>query len=252
MGMIHLYLLGYSTEDFNDFTLTLTNPSTQLDIQKSELLREKSQTYTELTRSEGGIAAMSHTGAKRMLFNMTDREIVEDLKQQKMEKVIMQEFADAPVTIKKSGLFADIDKRYGDPTAIASVASGNTEQGGAPAGGGGMPPINMNDMGGGEGEMPPPAAGLPNQTPAELPPIEAESVGKRKLMSETEFDERVEKLVYGHKLKSESNPQVLYENELNESNNNAIEMINEIDELINGDLNDVGEFAKNIKLPDGK
>jgi hypothetical protein len=266
MGMIHLYLLGYSTEDFNDFTLTLTNPSTQLDIQKSELLREKSQTYTELTRSEGGIAAMSHTGAKRMLFNMTDREIVEDLKQQKMEKVIMQEFADAPVTIKKSGLFADIDKRYGDPTAMTAVASGNTGQGGAPAvgapavgapavgapAGGGMPPIGMNDMGGGEGSMSPPAEGLPNQSPSELPPIEAESVGRRKLMSETEFDERVEKLVYGHKLKSESNPQVIYENELNASNKNAINMINEIDELINGDLNDVSEFTKNIELPDGK
>jgi len=253
MGMIHLYLLGYSTEDFNDFTLTLTNPSTQLDIQKSELMREKSQTYTELTRSEGGIAAMSHTGAKRMLFNMTDREIVEDLKQQKMEKVIMQEFADAPVAIKKSGLFADIDKRYGDPTAMAA-ASGTTappdgggEGGMPPPAGGGvggdMPPINMADLGG---------SGLPNQSPSDLPPIEAESVNRRKVMTEAEFNTNLEKLVYGHEIVKKSDAQVIFESELDKSNKTATNMINEIDELISGDLGDVNDFIKDIDLREGK
>ena len=163
MAMIHLYLLGYTGEDLSDFTLTLTNPSTQAEQLKAELFREKAQTYTELTRTEAGIASMSHTNAKRLIWNMSDKEIVEDLKQQKMEKVIMQELQDAPVSIKKSGLFADIDKRYADPTL---------------EGGGGMPP-----EGGGEGGLPPaggppelpagggapPTGGLPNQTPAELP-----------------------------------------------------------------------------------
>ncbi len=115
MAMVHLYLLGYTGDDLNSFTLTLTNPSSQQELQKAEILREKAQTYTELTRAEAGIAAMSHTMAKRLLFNLSDREIVEDLKQQKMEKVVMQELADAPVLIKKSGLFADIDKRFGAP-----------------------------------------------------------------------------------------------------------------------------------------
>ena len=115
MAMIHLYLLGYTGDDLNNFQLTLTNPSLQAEQMKSELMRDKAQTYTELTRGEGGIAAMSHTNAKRKLWNMSDKEIIDDLKQQKMEKVIMQELQDSPVNIKKTGLFADIDARYGEP-----------------------------------------------------------------------------------------------------------------------------------------
>ncbi len=115
MAIIHLYLMGYSGDDLNSFTLTLTNPSTQQELLKSELLRDKAQTYSELTRGENGIAAMSHTNAKRKIWNMSDSEIVEDLKQQKLERVIMQELQDASVLIKKTGLFADIDKKFGEP-----------------------------------------------------------------------------------------------------------------------------------------
>jgi hypothetical protein len=151
MAMIHLYLLGYESDDLNNFSITLTNPSTQQELLKSELLRDKAQTYTELTRAEGGIAAMSHTTAKRMIFNMSDREIVDDLKQQKMEKVVMQELQDSPVTIKKSGLFTDIDKRFAEPEGGMIGMSGGSEQGGnQPPIGGGQPPMDA-DMGG----MPP-------------------------------------------------------------------------------------------------
>ena len=205
MAMVHLYLLGYTGDDLKEFTLTLTNPSTQLELLKSELLRDKAQTYTELTRAESGIAAMSHTTAKRVLFNMSDREIVEDLKQQKMEKAIMQELQDAPVLIKKTGLFADIDKRYGEPeAAMLGAPTGGTEQPSAPpaGGGAGAPPA------GGPGEMPPaggagapgapaPIPGLPNQTPGELPPVVGDSVEKRKVMTEDEYNNQVEKLVFG-------------------------------------------------------
>jgi hypothetical protein len=63
------------------FTLTLTNPSTQQELLKSELMRDKAQTYTELTRAEGGIAAMSHTTCKDVIICSiwSDREIVNDL-----------------------------------------------------------------------------------------------------------------------------------------------------------------------------
>jgi len=242
MAMIHLYLLGYTGDDLKDFTLTLTNPSTQQELLKSELLRDKAQTYTELTRAESGIAAMSHTTAKRMLFNMSDREIVEDLKQQKMEKAIMQELQDTPVLIKKTGLFSDIDKRYGEPeAAMLGAPSGGTE-GGAPGG----PPA------GGPGEMPPPGGaggpgapapipGLPNQSPAELPPIEAqESVRGRKVLTEDEYDKKVEKLVFGGNSsepaskKEAKHKRVIHENDTknNELNSRAMNMASEIDNLL--------------------
>ncbi|HPC09594.1 MAG TPA: portal protein, partial [archaeon] len=164
MAIIHLYLMGYSGDDLNSFTLTLTNPSTQQELLKSELLRDKAQTYSELTRGENGIAAMSHTNAKRKIWNMSDSEIVEDLKQQKLERVIMQELQDASVLIKKTGLFADIDKKFGEPMDNLPPTSSNTENmsmggndmSGMDMGGGNMGGMDMGggnmggmDMGGG-------------------------------------------------------------------------------------------------------
>jgi len=227
MAMIHLYLLGYSKEDLNNFTLTLTNPSTQQDLLKSELLREKAQTYTELTRGENGIAAMSHTQAKRTLFNMSDKEIIDDLKQQKMEKVVQQELADAPVVIKQSGIYSDIDKKFGDEELAGNVPEEGSE--GSPEEGGGME--------GGENNMPPPDTNLPNQSPADLPPVEAESIKGKKVMSEEAYEDYINKLVYGNnnEIKSvEKQKELIKENnEINDDlNNKANQMINEIDKYI--------------------
>jgi hypothetical protein len=246
MAMIHLYLLGYTGDDLKEFTLTLTNPSTQQELLKSELMRDKAQSYTELTRAESGIAAMSHTTAKRVLFNMSDREIVEDLKQQKMEKVIMQELQDSPVTIKKSGLFADIDKRYGEPEGamVGPPMSGGTEQGGMPPMGGGAPggaPAG-GPMGGPEagGELPPPIPGLPNQSPSDLPPVVGDSVRGRTVLTEREYTAHVEKLVYGSSpnepehQKEERHKEIIHENDLKNGtlNSAALNMVNEIDALL--------------------
>jgi hypothetical protein len=281
MAMIHLYLLGYTGDDLSSFQLTLTNPSTQAELMKAELMREKAQTYTELTRAEAGIAAMSHTRAKRILWNMSDREIVEDLKQQKMEKVVMQELADAPVNIKKSGLFADIDKRFGVPEGAIPM-SGGTEGGGMPpaggelggmppAGGGappmgGVPPMAGAGAGAGEAGMPPAGAAPPmGGGGGEMTPM-AES---RVKLTDEEYGRHVEKLVFGSSIEpehkhEESHKQVIKENDnINEQlNKNAQEMINEIDgilkrgESINteqkgGDAEDVDfESIENIELPE--
>jgi hypothetical protein len=268
MAMIHLYLLGYTGDDLKDFTLTLTNPSTQQELLKSELMRDKAQTYTEVTRAEGGIAAMSHTTAKRIIWNMSDREIVEDLKQQKMEKVIMQELQDSPVIIKKSGLFADIDKRYGEPVEGMAV-SGGTE-GGAPQaggdmmGGGGAPPAGGmgeppmgGEMGGGQAPIP----GLPNQSPADLPPVVGDSVRGRKVLTEEEFNSRIEKLVYGSSVEPERKKEAEHKKIINENNNMnntlnaaALNMINEIDILLESadSINTIKEIteAQDVEIDD--
>jgi hypothetical protein len=262
MAMIHLYLLGYSGEDLSSFQLTLTNPSTQLELQKSELLREKAQTYTELTRGENGIAAMSHTTAKRLVFNMSDREIVEDLKQQKMEKVVMQELADAPVTIKKTGLFTDIDKRFGVPEEMAGAASGATAGGAPPAGGemGGMPPA-----GGGAGA--PPMGGAPAGGGAGAPPMGGGEMGGAPAgggeiplaegLSEEEFNRHVERMVFGnspepeHKNDDENKKIINENNEKNEKlNKGAQDMIAEIDQLLKGDVESINAEQKISEVED--
>lgn len=241
MAMIHLLLLGYSGEDLTDFQLTLTNPSVQQELMKSELMRDKAQTYTELTRGENGIAAMSHTNAKRLIFNMSDKEIVEDLKQQKMEKVVMQELADAPVTIKKTGLFTDIDKRFAEPEgALGMSTTGNTEAGGMPPAGGetgGMPPAGGASAPG----IPAPTPGAPGgeiggAPGGEIPPL-AEAHAK---LTQEEFAKHVENLVFGSSIKTDlkktkMNKKIINENsEVNEKlNKKALNMVNEIEELLN-------------------
>ena len=247
MAVVHLILLGYSGDDLKDFTLTLNNPSTQQELLKSQLLREKAQTYKELTGSEGGIAAMSHTMAKRTLFNMSDKEIVDDLKQQKMEKSVMQELVDSPTIIKKTGLFTDIDKRYGEPLEGSPLpgVSGGTEQGGG--GQAGAAPPELGGMGGTPGEqgaqptggnaIPPPIPGMPNQTPSDLPPVE--SVMKKNVLSEENFNKQVEKLVYGSSLNSFKKDEMVHKELIKENDDKNImmnvtaqNMINEIDLLL--------------------
>jgi hypothetical protein len=238
MAIIHLYLMGYSGEDLNAFTLTLANPSTQQELLKSELMRDKAQTYTELTRAEGGIASMSHTNAKRKIWNMTDREIVEDLKQQKMEKVIMQELQDSPVTIKKSGLFADIDKRFGEPIEGMPM-TGSTES---------IPPTGEaptpNSMGASEsmpptgGEGMPPAGGTPmgGMPPAGSTPM---MEYKKSELSVDEYNAHLENLVYGTTHEQERKIEnrhkiIIQENDSinTDLNSKAQDMINEIDTLL--------------------
>ncbi len=233
MAMIHLYLLGYTGDDLNNFQITLTNPSLQAEQMKSELMRDKAQTYTELTRGEGGIAAMSHTNAKRKLWNMSDKEIIDDLKQQKMEKVIMQELQDSPVNIKKTGLFADIDARYGEPVEGMPIGgeTGSTTPGGEmPPVGGGAPAGGAPEMGGG---MPPEAAAPPA---GGAPPL-AEGKGK---MSTDEFNRLVEKLVGAETSEPERKKSVKHKKVINENNaivenqnKKALEMVNEINTLLN-------------------
>ena len=247
MAMIHLYLLGYTGEDLSDFTMTLTNPSTQAELLKSELLRDKAQTYTELTRAEGGIAAMSHTNAKRSIFNWSDREIVNDLKQQKMEKVVMQELQDSPVTIKKSGLFTDIDARFGEPEAamIGGAQSGGTEQNGGmpPAGGSGMPPAPAG------GGMPPTGgASVPPAGGGGMPPVGGAPAGggmpplaenNKRILTEAEYDTYLENMVAitngePSRRKEIKHKEIIKENsEINENlNRNAQNMIDEISVLL--------------------
>lgn len=221
MAMIHLYLLGYNGEDLTNFTLTLTNPSTQQELLKSELLRDKAQTYAELTRGEGGIAAMSHTTAKRLVFNWTDKEIVDDLKKQKMEKAVMQELQDSPTIIKQTGLFKDIDDLYGEPVEGMPI-DGQTGD------------TNQDNM---ETKPPePPESGMEDSIPPSSPDVS----GGIPPLSEYGFNRLVKDIVYDNKDNdiSYSEKKIIRENE-NRNNNlnvNAQNMIIEIDKLLkNGD-----------------
>jgi len=240
MAMIHLKLLGYSGDDLSDFSLTLTNPSMQNELVKAEVLREKAQTYTELTRSEGGIAAMSHTRAKSLVFNMSDGEIVDDLKQQKMEMAVKQELQDAPVIIKSTGLFKDIDDMYGEPLEGRPIAP-EGEEGEAPAEAPpGAPPAEEPGA-----EAPGAAPGAPAETP-EFPISERKS----KRMSLENYMNHVNTLVYGDKKENDKTTTILLEEKNNNLNLRATKMINEIDGLLGEKLKDDTKNTQSLDLED--
>lgn len=143
IAIIHLYLLGFE-EDFDNFTLTLNNPSTQAEMLKVEHTQAKVTLYKDAVSDAGnGFGAYSMTRAKREILGMSDDEIKQDLLEQRMEKAAAAELANSANVIKHTGMFDIVDRVYGDfKLALKGGAAGGeggaeTEEGGSAAGGGG-------------------------------------------------------------------------------------------------------------------
>ena len=168
IALMHLYLLGLEDE-LDNFTLSLTNPSAQSDLLRIEQWKEKITLYKDATsdQSQVGILPVSHTWAKKNILGMSDSEVVLDLQQQRLERAMGFELTNTQNVIKRSGVFDEVDSKYGVPEE-------EREQGGeAPTGGGDSGGM---DMGGG---AEPPAAEAPPSGGAE--PL-AESSKKRKIL----------------------------------------------------------------------
>jgi hypothetical protein len=148
IALIHLYLLGLEDE-LNNFSLSLTNPSAQSDLLRIEQWKEKVQLYKDATsdQSQVGILPVSHTWAKKNILGMSDSEVMLDLQQQRLERAIGFELTNTQNVIKRSGVFDDVDRKYGVPES-ERTQGGETPEGGALGG----------DMSGGA-PPPPPAAG---------------------------------------------------------------------------------------------
>ena len=114
IAIIHLYLLGFEDE-LNNFTLGLTNPSTQADLLKVEQWQQKIQLYRDATTDPGnGILPVSSSWAKKHILGFSDEEIKLDIQQQRIEKAVAAELEKTGEVITKTGIFANIDKLYGN------------------------------------------------------------------------------------------------------------------------------------------
>lgn len=165
IALIHLYLLGLEDE-LNNFTLSLTNPSAQSDLLRIEQWKEKITLYKDATsdQSQVGILPVSHTWAKKNILGMSDNDVILDLQQQRLERAIGFELTNTNTIIKRSGIFDDVDKKYGIPEEerkkleAAGQTSGETPGGdmGGLGGGGTPPPASPAPAAaaGGEGEGP--------------------------------------------------------------------------------------------------
>jgi hypothetical protein len=146
IALIHLYLLGLEDE-LSNFSLSLTNPSAQSDLLRIEQWKEKVTLYKDATsdQSQIGILPVSHTWAKKNILGMSDSEVVLDLQQQRMERAMGFELTNTQTIIRRTGVFDDIDSKYGIPEEERKKIESQTAAGGDMGGGLG------GDMGGGLG-----------------------------------------------------------------------------------------------------
>jgi hypothetical protein len=168
IAIVHLFLLGFEDE-LQNFTLGLSNPSTQADLLKIDVWKEKVLLYKDLVSDPGnGIQPTSSTWAKKHIFGWSDEEIRLDLQQQRIERAVGEELKSTPTVITKSGLFDNIDKLYGNNSGGTSTATATTtppEGGGESFGGFGAPPSGGEPEVGGEVPPPAPAGGESEVTP---------------------------------------------------------------------------------------
>jgi hypothetical protein len=161
IAIIHLFLLGFEDE-LQNFTLGLTNPSTQADLLKIDVWKEKVLLYKDLVSDPGnGIQPTSSTWAKKHIFGWSDEEIRLDLQQQRIEKAVGEELKATPTVITRTGIFDNIDKLYGNNGKPAAPGGTPPEGGEPPLGSdmGGLPPMGGEEMPPAGGESPPPPAG---------------------------------------------------------------------------------------------
>jgi hypothetical protein len=131
IAIVHLFLLGFEDE-LSNFTLSLTNPSSQADLLKIDIWKEKVALYKECVTSIEGIAPTSVSWAKKHVMGFSDEEIKLDLQQQRIEKAVGAELTNTATIITNTGVFDNVDKLY-------TQTSGATS-GGAPPAAGTPPP----------------------------------------------------------------------------------------------------------------
>jgi hypothetical protein len=146
IAIIHLFILGFE-EEIGNFNLSLTNPSTQADLLKIDVWKEKVLLYKDMVADPGsGIAAVSQSWAKKHILGFSDEEIKLDLQQQRIERAVGEELKKTAEVITHTGLFDNLDKLYGKKEG---------EPAGTPTEGG-----DTGDIGGGIAP-PPPGGELP-------------------------------------------------------------------------------------------
>lgn len=163
IAIIHLYIKGFDNE-LGNFELSMNNPSIQNDVLAVELLSQKIALYRDATDNGAtGIAAMSTSNAKKQILKMSDKEILADIQQQRMDKAVSGELEQTTQIIKDTTLFTDMDAIYGDPNidkTNISISDDDMGDDGGSMGGGSMGglsgddglDLDMQDDGGGDGD----------------------------------------------------------------------------------------------------
>ena len=150
IAIIHLYLLGFE-DDLTNFSLTLNNPSNQIEqLELDNMSKRVNLASQALNEQGGGIPLMSWHQVQREIMGKTDSEIKEILNEIRLENALATELEQTPQIIRRTHIFDPVDNIYGESGADYQ-ANGDPNGEGDPMGGG---PMGGGPMGGG------PAAGF--------------------------------------------------------------------------------------------
>lgn len=168
IAAIHLYLLGFQ-DDISNFSLSMTNPSTQAEQLEVENLSKKIGAIRDAISDPGnGIPVMSQSRALKQILKWSDKEIKANLEEIRLEKGLAAELEKTNDIIKRTGVFDTVDRMYGEPDAEyqenqqGNGMDGMENSGGAGAGGfgGGLDSLGQEngledgEIGGEEGSEP--------------------------------------------------------------------------------------------------
>lgn len=135
IAIIHLYLLGF-TDDLTNFSLSMNNPSSQIEMLELENMAKKITTAKDaMTDGGNGIPLMSATRAWKQIMKWSDKEIEENLEELRLERALAAELERTSQIIKKTGIFDAVDNIYGEPGATYSDGEQNGEEGDMDMGG---------------------------------------------------------------------------------------------------------------------
>jgi hypothetical protein len=107
---VHLFLLGFE-DDMDNFSLKLTNPSTQQELLKLETMKARLEVFKEMYTAEP-TSPVSYTWAMEYVMGFSKAEIKQILRQKKVEKKMFSEIETAPEEYVQTGLFSDIDEKF--------------------------------------------------------------------------------------------------------------------------------------------
>lgn len=159
---VHLYFLGFE-DDLDNFTLTLTNPSTQLELLKLETWKARMEVFKELFSADA-TAPVSYSWAMEYILGFSKSEIKQILRQKKVEKKMFSEIERANDEYMDTGIFKELDEKFRKSDFDAGESTGGGESGseaggGEESGGGGFGGSSVLGGLGGGGETAGPELG---------------------------------------------------------------------------------------------
>ncbi len=185
---IHLKVLGFD-DDINNFTLTLTNPSTQQELLKLETMKARLDVFKDMFSSDA-TAPVSYSWAMEYILGFSKSEIKQILRQKKMERKMFYEIERAHEEYMDTGIFTELDKKFRKPDFDPDTQIDTEDGGGGGDTGGGS---GFGGFGGGD------SFGLDNDMPdlggtdnADLDTGETIDTGKEEAPEESQPEDNLQ------------------------------------------------------------